>query len=506
MHVQPSAPPAESARQIEWFPDTHLAGVRVADGYGVKISVHHGRLRIADGIGRHRRSNSYSRATCPFRRLLILGHSGYVTLQAIRWCWDLGIGVIQVDSDRNLLLTSAKREIGASRIRRVQALAPYTEIGVEAARLLMRTKIEGQALTLVGLPGGRRAGVILSEALAAVEGAGSIAEILVAESTAALAYWESWATIPIHFTGRAETRVPEQWHIFGTRTSPVSGTKRYAANPANALLNYLYSLLEAETTLALHAAGLDPALGIWHTDEPHRDSLTLDVMEATRPIVDRYVLGLLKDTTFRAQDFQETRTGSCRILPPLTHRLAEAMPALAAAIEPSVLELGRLFDRTIQPVHTEGFGFGKPRRSEHKRTTKRTTPTELPNLAACRRCGTLLPNDARDFYCTACAPDRPAGAAAGIVAARMSARVSQARRDVMRRRAQAVAEWNRTHLTRPDRVEFTDSILPQIQGVSISALSRASGLSRRYCKLILIGETVPHPLHWEAFRTCANQS
>jgi hypothetical protein len=57
----------------------------------------------------------------------------------------------------------------------------------------------------------------------------------------------------------------------GARTSPISGKQRHAANPANALLNYAYALLEAETTLALHASGLDPALGIWHTDERHRD-------------------------------------------------------------------------------------------------------------------------------------------------------------------------------------------------------------------------------------------
>jgi hypothetical protein len=119
-------------------------------------------------------------------------------------------------------------------------------------------------------------------------------------------------------------------------------TSRYRLN---ALLNYLYALLEAETTLALHAAGLDPGLGIWHTDERHRDSLALDVMEAVRPAVDRYVLDPLTQTTFRARDFHETGRGVCRILPPLTHRLADAMPALAAAVEPIVVHLGRILDR-----------------------------------------------------------------------------------------------------------------------------------------------------------------
>jgi hypothetical protein len=73
----------------------------------------------------------------------------------------------------------------------------------------------------------------------------------------------------------------------------------------------------------------------------------------------------------------------------------------------------------------------------------------------------------------------------------------------MRRRATAVAEWDRTHLTRPDPAEFTETILPHLQGVSQSALSRATGLSRRYCRLIQTGEMVPHPMHWDSFRRSA---
>jgi CRISPR/Cas system-associated endonuclease Cas1 len=73
-------------------------------------------------------------------------------------------------------------------------------------------------------------------------------------------------------------------------------------------------------------------LGIWHTDERHRDSLALDVMEAARPTVDEYVLDILTRTTFQARDFHETGRGICRILAPLTHHLAEAIPAFAAAV------------------------------------------------------------------------------------------------------------------------------------------------------------------------------
>jgi CRISPR/Cas system-associated endonuclease Cas1 len=38
----------------------------------------------------------------------------------------------------------------------------------------------------------------------------------------------------------------------------LTGGPRLAANPANAVLNYIYALLEGEATLAARLVGLDP--------------------------------------------------------------------------------------------------------------------------------------------------------------------------------------------------------------------------------------------------------
>jgi hypothetical protein len=40
---------------------------------------------------------------------------------------------------------------------------------------------------------------------------------------------------------------------------------------------------------------------------------------------------------------------------------------------------------------------------------------------------------------------------------------------------------------------------PLIQGVPLSRLQRATGLSLRYVSLIRRGERTPHPRHWQAF-------
>jgi hypothetical protein len=125
--------------------------------------------------------------------------------------------------------------------------------------------------------------------------------------------------------------LPEHWRAFGRRASPLTRNPRLAANPANAILNYLYAILEAECRIACLAVGLDPGLGVLHADQRNRDSMALDLMEAVRPDVDAYVLDLLEGHDFRAKDFRETRQGVCRVLAPLTHHLAGMAPRPGAA-------------------------------------------------------------------------------------------------------------------------------------------------------------------------------
>jgi hypothetical protein len=221
-------------------------------------------------------------------------------------------------------------------------------------------------------------------------------------------------------------------------------------------------------------------------------------MEAACPTVDHYILDLIAQTTFRTRDFHETGRGVCRILPPLTHRLAEAMPVLAAAVEPIIVHLGRTLDRTVTTADAGGVVFGKPRRPEHRRPTRHTQPLGLPRLIACRTCGTILPDDRRDPYCADCGPNQATEATTAHRSA--GSRVTQARRDSIRRQRLAALEWDKSHPVRPDPTEFTRDILPHLDGVSYSALSRASGLSHRYCKLIATGQYVPHPVHWNAIR------
>src|ERR1700730_269471 len=123
--------------------------------------------------------------------------------------------------------------------------------------------------------------------------------------------------------GRSQ-QVPDYWRTFGLRRSIRTGVARNAVNPANALLNYLYGVMASEITIALHAVGLDPALGIMHTDRDNRASLAYDLIEPVRPILDRWFFQWLQSTTFSRRDFIEDMSGGVRVMRPLSSHLMTA--------------------------------------------------------------------------------------------------------------------------------------------------------------------------------------
>ena len=516
------SPDDEPASESPYPRLTRTETVAVVDGYGVSLNVERGHLLIRDGLGSHRRERRFSRATCPLRRVLILGHSGSISLDAVRWCANVGVHIAQLDNDGRVLLTSAIRDTAAARVRRVQALASLTSLGIEVTAHLLGEKIAGQARTAMMLPDGTRIAALIHQRAKAAKAAASVHEALDAEALAAQDYWEAAAHLPMRFATRDIDRIPTHWRIAGQRMSLKSRQKRHATSPAHAIFNYLYRLLEVETTISLHAAGLDPALGAFHRDERYRDSLTLDVMEAARYAVDDHVILMLRDRTFTAREFHETETGVVRILAPLTHELASLMPQLGRVVEPIVIDVARMFDREPE-IDSGVVTYRTPRRSEHKRATGRVAVV-VPSARTCRGCGAPFPRrrgSNRQHYCADC---RDAGRAtafaafvskgsvdtlakiAGIGDPSHDAETSRKRRAALSLRADERRAWNAANPESSDRDWFLREITPKLAGVTASELSRISGLSRRYCKRIRDERLVPHPSRWKAFESAATTS
>lgn len=513
MRIQPTLSP------IPWPDEAKAAnGVVVAGGYGLKVRAWRGRLQVDDGFGANRRSRLFHRATSGLKRLVVLGHTGYVSLEAFRWLVHIKAAYLQIDADGRVLATFGPPGTDRPGLRRAQAIASQTDQALDLSRWLVHAKLTAQRATLVGasplvpIDEGLPAIARFQQSLAA---ASSIDELRVGEAWAAGAYWQALASLEVRFARRDADRVPSHWRTFGGRSSPLANGPRVAANPANAVLNYLYALLEAEATLAARIIGLDPGLGVMHADQAHRDSLAADLMEPIRPLVDAYAIRLLTNRPFAARDFYETSVGACRVTAPLTHELAGTSR-----------HWGRLVGRVaedlagaLEGARPRNTGTPTPITGRKRAAGRPPSPGPIPkaspaNARACSWCGspTMLGRQSCSSECA----ERVLGQVHEQFAARSSERMREfagrsdhpgltpeanRKRSATRRkqRAEELA-WDRAHPETVDREWFATEVAPGLEGVSARALARATGLSVGHCAKVKRGERVPHPAWWDAFR------
>jgi hypothetical protein len=281
-------------------------------------------------------------------------------------------------------------------------------------------------------------------------------------------------------------------------------------------LSYLYALLEAECRLACLAVGLDPGLGIFHTDQRARDSMALDLMEALRPHADAYMIKLLADRKIRRRDFTEEPDGTVRILSPLTHHLALAIPLLRRKAAPVVEHAARTLTqasgrkgRLPTPLTRDNNSAAQ----EGRRVGERRDERLMHSPPACRECGLVLEDRSR-MYCDECLSALRLGNSENIGKAherlrklRGQGREPMAAPEVRtkigrsnRARQRAILAWEAKHGHEWDPEVFRREILPTLQAVTVTRMATASGLSVQYCSRIRAGKNVPHPMHWASLR------
>lgn len=493
-------------------------GVIVLNGYGLRVAVERGHLALSDGVGRARRTGTFSRATCGIRRLIVVGHSGTMSFEALRWLADVEASFAQIDADGSVVVAFGPVGLDDARLRRSQALALGTERAVELTKRLLRDKLTAQRDLLARLPESPNAPDELTRSLIELEAADGSVGLRRAEARGALAYWTAWSSVPVRFAKKDDATVPAHWRTFGTRSSPLTGQPRLAANPINALLNYCYAILETEGTIACLAVGLDPGMGVLHADQRNRASLALDVIEPIRPKVDALVLELLGTRVFSSKDFFETREGNCRLMPGVAKALGEHAPTMARWVAPMVEHMASEFfrseprpakaDAKLPTKLTEG---NRSAGRDGVRTQQRTEPRPVPTLpAACKGCGLVL--EGREVaYCPGCRAEfKPGQDRANIaVATKRLAELRTAGHDpshgaeAKRRRAEKVRENTRLNrewdaLSAPGMTEevYRGRVAPALAGVPSRAIMAAMGVSQAYALDVRNGKRLPHPRHW----------
>lgn len=223
--------------------------------------------------------------------------------QALRFCVDEGIGVHWLTTT-GYHYASLVPDAGRvqRRIRQYGALTDPSTC-LRLTRALALAKVSGQHRYLLratrGDPELRQpllpALSVLQDALHAIAQAQEQDSIRGHEGTAAVHYFRGLRSL-------LADHVPEEF-----RSSTRS--RRPPLDRFNALLSYGYGLLHAAVMRAVLAAGLEPALGFYHTPRSAAYPLVLDLMELFRvPLWDLVVVGSLNRGQWHLEeDFAVTR-------------------------------------------------------------------------------------------------------------------------------------------------------------------------------------------------------
>ena len=484
-------------------------GVVTLFGYGIKVYVDRGHLTIQDGIGTTRRDTRLPRVGHGLRRLVVIGADGMVSLSALDWMASQGAAFLMLDRDGSVLATTGPVRSSDARLRRAQALAHTTGTALQIARSLVDQKLLAQEqLVREKLQNTDAAGQV-AEAREKLATAKSIEQIRFFESQGAKAYWSAWRNLPIVFPNKDTPRIPVHWRSFGFRVSPLTGSPRLAVNPPNAMLNYLYAVLESEARLAAAALGLDPGMGVLHVDTPARDSLACDIMEPIRPRVDAYVLDWITRERLRREWFFEERDGNCRLMASFAVRLSETAPTCARAVAPIAEWLCRaLWSSKVRP---RDLRLPTHLTQSHRREV-RGGPS-LPNAVPlqrppriCKTCG--VPIDPPSTYCASCS--RSVSRDMMIETAKLgriathSPKAEALRGATQRRQQAAIQAWKPSDL--PEWLTegvYRERIEPRLAKFTVLAIASALGVSKPYAADIRAGKRVPHRRHWLALARLA---
>lgn len=276
------------------------------NGHGIDMHVDGAKLFIKDGrftTKEEPKQYCFTPQRIDVSSIVIYGRSGNISIEAIRWLIKHGIQITIMNWDGKLLTTMLPPESVQVKIKFAQYRAfEDKKLRLDIAKQFIDAKFERTNLVLDYLhqryPDVETDFSNVSSKLTKVT---NLRDILSVEGRVAIFYWEQIQKIipsKLEFTSRS----------VGKTNRPIG-----AADTVNCMLNYGYSLLEAECLRAINSVGLDAHVGFLHEMQPGKYSLAYDMQELFRFIVDLAVINLVEMDQMDKKDFIRTDSYTLRL-------------------------------------------------------------------------------------------------------------------------------------------------------------------------------------------------
>jgi CRISPR-associated protein Cas1 len=274
--------------------------------------------RYSDGEFREPKLLRFRPRQLPYDSIIVEGHSGMITFEAVNWLMHHNTPVFMLDYDGSLISAIMPPQPVHGDLRRAQVEAHLdSEKRLTIARSFIQAKLERSDRVLNWLGESHD---IESEIQSFTVEAGalgharSVDEVRNVEALPADVYWQAF-----------RKAVPAKLE-FKSRSSRARRRQYNASDPVNALLNYGYAFLQSCVRRAVNMTGLDASLGYLHEDKPAATPLVYDFQEPYRWLVDYTVLRMVLSKAFSWDDFYFTADDyRLRMKPPLLDRYAEVL-------------------------------------------------------------------------------------------------------------------------------------------------------------------------------------
>lgn len=293
-------------------------------GHGVNLRVENSRLIIRDGCEYERREPAEYELRPKgddYDSIVIYGHSGNISLEALKWLSKHNVQLTILNWDGQLLNTVLIPEIkkGATRFNQYKVFDGKGRVDI--AKKFIDAKIASSITVLNWLT--QRYPELKDTKKASFDelnlykgdlaGAATISQILGIEGMVARNYWLILAEI-----------FDKKWKFEG-RLIGKTGRPMGATDPINALFNYGYSILESQCWRAINAYGLDPYIGFVHQMAAGKYPLVYDLQEPFRWLIDVAIIDALEKGMFTKKDFIRTDNYVIRLSSAGTKKLLEAV-------------------------------------------------------------------------------------------------------------------------------------------------------------------------------------